>query len=125
VPIVVNLDVMLARRKMRSKELAERIGITEQNVSLLKSGKVKGVRFDTLAAICETLECRRYPRIPHRRGRASAAAGSRLTAYAEIALADCTSLRSRYFWILPVDVFGMVPNTTAFGVLKPDIWLRQ
>jgi putative transcriptional regulator len=57
VPIIVNLDVMLARRKMRSKDLAERIGITEQNVSLLKSGKVKGVRFDTLAAICETLEC--------------------------------------------------------------------
>ena len=52
-PIIVNLDVMLARRKMRSKELAERIGITEQNVSLLKSGKVKGVRFDTLALICE------------------------------------------------------------------------
>jgi putative transcriptional regulator len=56
-PIVVNLDVMLARRKMRSKELAERIGITEQNVSLLKSGKVKGVRFDTLALICEALDC--------------------------------------------------------------------
>jgi putative transcriptional regulator len=55
-PIIVNLDVMLARRKMRSKELAERIGITEQNVSLLKSGKVRGVRFDTLARICE-LEC--------------------------------------------------------------------
>jgi putative transcriptional regulator len=56
-PIIVNLDVMLARRKMRSKELAERIGITEQNVSLLKSGKVKGVRFDTLEKICEALEC--------------------------------------------------------------------
>ena len=56
-PIVVNLDVMLARRKMRSKELAERIGITEQNVSLLKSGKVKGVRFDTLEAICRVLDC--------------------------------------------------------------------
>jgi putative transcriptional regulator len=56
-PIIVNLDVMLARRKMRSKELAERIGITEQNVSLLKSGKVKGVRFDTLALICEALDC--------------------------------------------------------------------
>jgi putative transcriptional regulator len=55
--IVVNLDVMLARRKMRSKELAERIGITEQNVSLLKSGKVKGVRFDTLARICAVLDC--------------------------------------------------------------------
>ena len=56
-PIIVNLDVMLARRKMRSKELAERIGITEQNVSLLKSGKVKGVRFDTLALICAALDC--------------------------------------------------------------------
>ena len=56
-PIVVNLDVMLARRKMRSKELAERIGITEQNVSLLKSGKVKGVRFETLEQICAVLDC--------------------------------------------------------------------
>lgn len=55
--IVVNLDVMLARRKMRSRELAERIGITEQNVSLLKSGKVKGIRFDTLEAICRVLDC--------------------------------------------------------------------
>lgn len=55
--IVVNLDVMLARRKMRSKELAERIGITEQNVSLLKSGKVRGVRFETLDKICEVLDC--------------------------------------------------------------------
>jgi putative transcriptional regulator len=55
--IVVNLDVMLATRKMRSKELAERIGITEANLSLLKSGKVKGVRFETLDAICAVLEC--------------------------------------------------------------------
>jgi putative transcriptional regulator len=56
-PIIVNLDVMLAKRKMRSKDLAESIGITEQNVSLLKSGKVKGVRFDTLEKICEVLQC--------------------------------------------------------------------
>lgn len=55
--IVVTLDVMLARRKMRSKELAERIGITEANVSLLKSGRVKGVRFETLEKICEVLDC--------------------------------------------------------------------
>ena len=55
--IVVNLDVMLARRKMRSRELTERVGITEQNISLLKSGKVRGVRFDTLAAICDVLQC--------------------------------------------------------------------
>ena len=56
-PIIVNLDIMLATRKMRSKELAERIGITEQNVSLLKSGKVRGVRFETLERICEALDC--------------------------------------------------------------------
>jgi putative transcriptional regulator len=55
--IVVNLDVMLARRKMRSKELAERIGMTEANMSLLKSGKVKGMRFETLEKICAALEC--------------------------------------------------------------------
>jgi putative transcriptional regulator len=56
-PIVVNLDVMLAKRKMRSRELAEIVGITEQNISLLKSGKVRGVRFDTLEAICRALQC--------------------------------------------------------------------
>lgn len=56
-PIVVTLDVMLAKRKMRSKDLAARIGITEANLSLLKSGKVKGVRFETLAALCDALEC--------------------------------------------------------------------
>jgi putative transcriptional regulator len=55
--IIVNLDVMLARRKMRSKDLAETIGITEANLSLLKSGKVKGVRFATLEKICAVLEC--------------------------------------------------------------------
>jgi putative transcriptional regulator len=55
--IVVNLDVMLARRKIRSKELAEKIGITEQNVSLLKSGKVRGIRFGTLSRICAVLDC--------------------------------------------------------------------
>ncbi|SIO15347.1 helix-turn-helix domain-containing protein [Vannielia litorea] len=55
--IVVRLDVMLALRKMRSRELAERVGITEQNISLLKSGKVKGIRFETLARICEVLDC--------------------------------------------------------------------
>lgn len=56
-PIVVNLDVMLAKRKMRSRDLAQQISIAEQNVSLLKSGKVKGVRFDTLEKICEALGC--------------------------------------------------------------------
>lgn len=56
-PIVVKLDEMLARRKAKSRDLAAHIGITEANLSLLKSGKVKGVRFDTLAAICEFLQC--------------------------------------------------------------------
>jgi putative transcriptional regulator len=56
-PIIVNLDVMLSKRKMRSKELAGRIDLTEQNVSLLKSGKVKGIRFDTLERICAVLQC--------------------------------------------------------------------
>ncbi|RRQ50302.1 transcriptional regulator [Maribacter algicola] len=55
--IVVNLDVMLAKRKMKSKELAEAIGITEANLSILKSGKAKAIRFSTLEAICKVLEC--------------------------------------------------------------------
>ena len=72
--IVVNLDVMLARRKMRSRELAERVGITEQNISLLKSGKVRGVRFDTLAAICEVLQCQPGDLLEYRPGDAPAPA---------------------------------------------------
>lgn len=56
--IIVTLDVMLARRKMRAKDLAAAVGITEANLSLLKSGKVKGVRFDTLAKLCEVLDCK-------------------------------------------------------------------
>jgi putative transcriptional regulator len=55
--IVVRLDVMLALRKVRSKELATHVGITESNLSLLKSGKVRGIRFETLEAICEFLDC--------------------------------------------------------------------
>jgi putative transcriptional regulator len=57
VPIVVRLDIMLAERKVKSKDLAEYVGITEANLSLLKQGKVKGVRFDTLQRICEFLDC--------------------------------------------------------------------
>ncbi len=56
-PIIVRLDVMLARRKTTSRDLAARIGISEQNLSLLKSGKVRGVRFGTLEAICRELDC--------------------------------------------------------------------
>jgi putative transcriptional regulator len=56
-PIIVNLDVMLAKRKVRGKELAAQVGITEQNLSLLRNSKVKGVRFSTLEAICDVLEC--------------------------------------------------------------------
>lgn len=57
-PIITNLDVMLAKRKMSSKELAERIGITVANLSILKSGKAKAIRFSTLEAICRELECK-------------------------------------------------------------------
>ncbi|GAL82754.1 helix-turn-helix transcriptional regulator [Aureibaculum algae] len=56
-PIIVNLDVMLAKRKMKSKDLAEIIGITTANLSILKSGKAKAIRFSTLEAICEALKC--------------------------------------------------------------------
>ncbi|MEL6829807.1 MAG: helix-turn-helix transcriptional regulator [Pseudomonadota bacterium] len=55
--IVVNLDVMLAKRKMRLKALAEQIGLSEQALSMIKTNKVKGVRFDTLIKICDVLEC--------------------------------------------------------------------
>jgi putative transcriptional regulator len=56
-PIIVRLDVMMARRKVRSNALARAVGITEANLSLLKSGKVKGIRFSTLEAICRHLDC--------------------------------------------------------------------
>jgi len=55
--IIINLDVMLAKRKMQSKDLAEKLGITQANLSILKTGKAKGVRFDTLESICEILDC--------------------------------------------------------------------
>jgi putative transcriptional regulator len=57
-PVKVKLDLMLAQRKVKSRELAAAVGMTESNMSLLKSGKVKGVRFSTLAAICRYLDCR-------------------------------------------------------------------
>jgi len=56
-PIIINLDVMLAKRKMRSNELADRVGITTANLSILKTGKAKAIRFSTLEAICEVLQC--------------------------------------------------------------------
>ena len=56
-PIIVNVDVMLAKRKMSSGELAEKVGITQANLSILKTGKAKAIRFSTLEAICEILEC--------------------------------------------------------------------
>lgn len=56
-PIIVNLDVVMAKRKMSSGELAEKIGITQSNLSILKTGKAKAIRFSTLEAICKTLDC--------------------------------------------------------------------
>ncbi|MBB6235740.1 putative transcriptional regulator [Pedobacter sp. AK013] len=57
-PIIINLDIMLAKRKMSLTELSERVGLTIVNLSILKTGKAKGVRFDTLEAICKVLECK-------------------------------------------------------------------
>jgi len=71
-PIIVRLDVMLALRKVRSKELASDIGITEANLSLLKSGKVKGIRFATLEAMCERLECQPGDLLEYQPGEAGA-----------------------------------------------------
>ena len=56
-PIIVNLDVMMARRKMSLNELSEKVGVTPANLSILKTGKAKAVRFSTLEAICKVLEC--------------------------------------------------------------------
>ncbi|MBZ4189756.1 MULTISPECIES: helix-turn-helix domain-containing protein [Niabella] len=56
-PIIINLDVMLAKRKMQSKELAEILNVTPANLSILKTGKAKGIRFDSLEAICKALKC--------------------------------------------------------------------
>ena len=56
-PIVINLNLVLAQKKKRSKEVADAIGITEQNLSILKTGKAKAVRFSTLEALCRVLEC--------------------------------------------------------------------
>ena len=57
-PIVVNIDVMMARRKMSAGELAERVGITPANLSILKNNKAKAIRFSTLEALCEALDCK-------------------------------------------------------------------
>ena len=72
-PIIVNLDVMLARRKVKSIELAKAVGISETNLSLLKSGRVKGVRFGTLEAICRYLDCQPGDLLEYRPGGAEEA----------------------------------------------------
>ena len=66
--IVVNLDVMLAKRKVKSKDLAQEVGITEQNISLIKTGKIKGLRLATLDAICRYLECQPGDILEYRAG---------------------------------------------------------
>lgn len=65
-PIVINIDVMLARRKMSVTELAERVGITMANISVLKNGKAKAIRFSTLEAICKALDCQPGDILEHR-----------------------------------------------------------
>ncbi len=74
-PIIVDIDVMLARRKMKSRELSARIGITEQQISLLKTGKIKGLRFDTLAKICHVLDCQPGELIRYEKNDADLVAG--------------------------------------------------
>jgi putative transcriptional regulator len=68
-PIVVNVDLMLARRKMRLNTLAEKVGITPQNLSVLKTGRAKAVRFSTLELLCEALECQPGDLLSFERGR--------------------------------------------------------
>ena len=67
-PIIVNLDVMLARRKMSVTELSEKVGITMANLSILKNGKARAIRFSTLEAICEALDCQPGDILEYRRG---------------------------------------------------------
>lgn len=67
-PIVVNLDVVMAKRKMSSGELAEKIGLSQANLSILKTGKAKAVRFSTLEAICEALDCQPGDILEYRTG---------------------------------------------------------
>jgi len=74
-PIIVNLDVMLARRKMRLTELSDRVGITMANLSNLKTGKARAIRFTTLEAICAALDCQPGDLIEYRPGEDPAASG--------------------------------------------------
>jgi putative transcriptional regulator len=67
-PIIVNLDVMLAKRKMASNVLAEKVGITSTNMSILKTGKVRAIRFSTLEAICKELQCQPGDLLEYREG---------------------------------------------------------
>ena len=75
-PVILNLDVVLAQRKMKLNVLAERIGITPQNLSVLKAGRAKAIRFSTLDAICEALECQpgdilEYQQVENKKGNES------------------------------------------------------
>ena len=78
-PIVVNLDVMLARRKMRLNELAERVDITAQNLSVLKTGRAKAIRFGTLEKLCEVLDCQPGDLFAFEKSAASLGAGEGAT----------------------------------------------
>lgn len=66
-PIIINIDVMLAKRKMQSQELAEKIGITQANLSILKTGKAKALKISTLEAICKALDCQPGDLVEYRR----------------------------------------------------------
>lgn len=71
-PIIINLDVMMAKRKISLNELSKQVGVTNVNLSILKNGKAKGVRFDTLEAICKALDCQPGDIIEYREGQGKA-----------------------------------------------------
>ena len=86
-PIIINLDVMLARRKMRLNSLAEKVGITPQNLSVLKTGRAKAVRFSTLDLLCDALDCQPGDLLSFERGQPSqppADAGASVEEHKEI-----------------------------------------
>lgn len=82
-PIIVNVDVMLARRKMRLNTLAERVGITPQNLSILKTGRAKAIRFSTLELLCEALECQPGDLLSFEKAAAGQESSARLNEFAE------------------------------------------
>ncbi len=110
-PIVVNVDVMLARRKMRLNELAERVGITPQNLSVLKTGRARAIRFSTLEKLCEVLAVptRRFVRV-RRAGVTAAGESDEPGAAVQLALSAArSSAKARMRGLAPSSVSSILP----------------